>query len=136
MILKIRCWKYEPIQKNNHLQVRAKGQHFAPEKLTSIGFIWTMLQCKNNIKWMWFTRKREKSCWWVIRKVTFATEGNSLYLKQFHHHIYWPLFTALKIQIGQQLIFFQFCQIKVHVYLLKIAISKLIILRCQTKYKQ
>ena len=110
-------WKFDAgnvnqYRKNNHLQVRGKVQHFAPEKLTSICFIWTMLQCKNNIKWMWFTRKRKKSCWWVIWKVTFATEGNSLYLKQFHHHIYWPLFTALKIQIGQQLIFSSFVKLK------------------------
>ena len=54
----------------------------------------------------------KKSCWWVIWKVTFATEGNSVYLKQFHHHIYWPLFTALKIQIGQQLIFSSFVKLK------------------------
>lgn len=45
-------------------------------------------------------------------------------------------FPAFKIQITQTTHFSSFVKFKVHVYLLKIAISKLIILRCQTKYKQ
>lgn len=98
---------YKLIEKSNPVQERISDSLLCKWK-AYLKFVLFEL-CFNNIKAIASGRslpgRGKKSWWWVIQRVTFTTKDNSLYLKQFHHHIYWTLYTAFKVQIVQQLIF-------------------------------
>lgn len=81
--------------------------------------------------------KGKNSCWPVALKITFTTKGNSLVIPET---VSWSYLQAViqsfKNTNSSATYFPSFVKLKFTFYLLKIAISKLIILRRQTKYKQ